>query len=152
HPVAELAGDGTLISTFVYGTGKNVPDYLIQGAASFRIWSAQLGSPRLIVNAATGALIQRMRHDEFGNVLEDTSPGFTPFGFAGGLYDADTGLVRFGARDYDPEVGRWTAKDPLLCDAGDTSLSAYAVNDPVNNQDPRGEDTAQTGICAAFAR
>ncbi|MDS4031603.1 MAG: hypothetical protein RKO66_16235 [Candidatus Contendobacter sp.] len=30
----------------------------------------------------------------------DTSPGFQPFGFAGGLYDKDTGLVRFGARDY----------------------------------------------------
>ena len=28
-----------------------------------------------------------------------------PFGFAGGLHDRDTGLVRFGYRDYDPEVG-----------------------------------------------
>ena len=30
-----------------------------------------------------------------------TQPGLSPFGFAGGLYDDDTGLVRFGARDYD---------------------------------------------------
>jgi RHS repeat-associated protein len=38
--------------------------------------------------------------------------GFTvPFGFAGGLQDKDTGLVRFGYRDYDPDVGRWTAKE-----------------------------------------
>jgi hypothetical protein len=29
----------------------------------------------------------------------DTAPGLQPFGFAGGLYDSDTGLVRFGARD-----------------------------------------------------
>jgi RHS repeat-associated protein len=82
----------------------------------------------------------------------DTNPGFQPFGFAGGLYDADTGLVRFGARDYDPEVGRWTAKDPLLFDGGDTNLYAYGVNDPVNNQDPRGEETLEPGICKAFAR
>jgi hypothetical protein len=27
--------------------------------------------------------------DEFGNVLADSNPGFQPFGFAGGLYDAD---------------------------------------------------------------
>ncbi len=44
----------------------------------------------------------------------DTNPGFVPFGFAGGLYEADTKLVRFGARDYDPQFGRWTSKDPIL--------------------------------------
>ena len=33
---------------------------------------------------------------------------FQPFGFAGGLYDHQTGLIRFGARDYDSEAGRWT--------------------------------------------
>ena len=43
--------------------------------------------------------------------LNDTNPGFQPFGFAGGLYDPDTGLVRFGARDYDAETGRWTSKE-----------------------------------------
>ena len=37
--------------------------------------------------------------------LRDTNPGFQPFGFAGGMYDAATGLVRFGARDYDAETG-----------------------------------------------
>ena len=51
----------------------------------------------MVIDAATGAVAQRMRHDEFGRVLEDTNPGFTPFGFAGGLYDPDTGLIRFGA-------------------------------------------------------
>ncbi|XYI02307.1 RHS repeat-associated core domain-containing protein [Sorangium sp. So ce1128] len=64
--------------------------------------------------------------------------GFTPFGFAGGLYDADTGFVRFGARDYDPETGRWTAKDPLGFGGGDTNLYAYAGQDPINNIDPDG--------------
>jgi phosphomannomutase len=65
-------------------------------------------------------------------VTRDTSPGFQPFGFAGGLYDRDSGLVRFGARDYDPETGRFTAPDPLRFDGGDTNLYAYAAGDPVN--------------------
>jgi RHS repeat-associated protein len=43
----------------------------------------------------------------------DSNPGFQPFGFADGLYDRDTDLVRFGARDYDLETSRWTAKDPI---------------------------------------
>jgi RHS repeat-associated protein len=71
-------------------------------------------------------------YDEFGQVITDTNPGFQPFGFAGGLYDRDTKLVRFGARDYDPTVGRWTAKDPILFTGRDTNLYGYVLNDPVN--------------------
>ena len=56
---------------------------------------------------------------------------FQPFGFAGGIYDTDTKLVRFGARDYDPRVGRWTTKDPIRFAAG-VNLYGYALNDPVN--------------------
>jgi RHS repeat-associated protein len=61
-----------------------------------------------------------------------------PFGFAGGLHDRDTGLARFGYRDYDPETGRWTAKDPILFAGGDVDLYGYCLNDPVNFIDPEG--------------
>lgn len=50
--------------------------------------------------AITGAVVQQMDYDEFGVVLQDTNPGFQPLGFAGGLYDRDTGLVRHSTRDY----------------------------------------------------
>jgi RHS repeat-associated protein len=81
---------------------------------------------------------QRIDYDEFGNITSDTSPGFQPFGFAGGLYDRDTKLVHFGARDYDAETGRWTAKDPILFDGGDSNVYGYLLNDPVNFTDPNG--------------
>jgi RHS repeat-associated protein len=92
----------------------------------------------LVVNAETGEVVQRMDYDAFGRVLSDTNPGFQPFGFAGGLYDDDTGLVRFGARDYEAYSGRWTAKDPVLFGGGDANLYAYASRDPINYIDPNG--------------
>jgi len=71
-------------------------------------------------------------------VLTDTNPAFQPFGFAGGLYDKDTGLVRFGVRDYDAQVGRWVARDPAMFVDGATNLYLYALDDPVSNVDLTG--------------
>ena len=98
-----------------------------------------MGSPVLVVNTTTGAIAQKVTYDEFGNVLTDTNPGFTPFGFAGCLYDQDTKLCRFGARDYDAQTGRWTAKDPILFAGGDSNLYGYVMQDPVNYIDTTGE-------------
>ncbi len=80
--------------------------------------------------------------NEWGGVLTDTNPGFQPFAFAGGHYDPDTGLLRFGARDYDPTVGRWTAKDPILFNGDGENLYQYANSDPVNLVDPTGNNPA----------
>jgi RHS repeat-associated protein len=79
-----------------------------------------------------------MDFDEFGQLSNDTDPGFQPFGFAGGLYDAASGLVRFGARDYAADIGRWTARDPRLFDGGQANLYAYVDDDPVNAKDAEG--------------
>ncbi|MGV8074259.1 MAG: RHS repeat-associated core domain-containing protein [Syntrophobacteraceae bacterium] len=49
-----------------------------------------------------------------------------------------TGLVRFGYRDYDPDTGRWTAKDPIGFEGSDTNLYGYCLADPVNLVDPEG--------------
>jgi RHS repeat-associated protein len=138
NPVAELDGSGNVVSRFVYGTRGNVPDYMIKGATTYRIISDHLGSPRLVVDTSTGTVVQRIDYDSFGNIVNDTNPGFQPFGFAGGIYDQHTKLTRFGARDYDAETGRWTSKDPILFAAGGTNLYGYVFNDPINLIDSSG--------------
>jgi len=148
NPVAELDGNGNIVSRFVYGSKPNVPDYMIRGGVTYRIISDHLGSPRLIVNTTDGSIAQRMDYDDWGNVTNDTNPGFQPFGFAGGIYDRDTNLVRFGARDYDPETGRWTAKDPIKFKGGDTNLYGYVLGDPVNFVDVNGENMIRAGALA----
>ena len=120
RPIAEIDAAGNL-TEFVYARGL-APEYMIRGGETFRFVKDHLGSVRLVVNAATGDIVQRLDFDAWGRVLTDTAPGLQPFGFAGGHHDPDTGLVRFGARDYDPDTGRWTAKDPLGFAGGDTNL------------------------------
>jgi YD repeat-containing protein len=96
NPIAELDGSGNVVSRFVYASKSNVPDFMIKGGSTYRIITDHLGSPRLIVDVATGLPAQMLDYDVWGNVVADTNPGFQPFGFAGGLYDASTGLTRFG--------------------------------------------------------
>jgi RHS repeat-associated protein len=143
RPIAQLGADRALVSTFVYGTRLNVPDYIVRNVGTskvtYRVIADHLGTPRVVVNAASGEVVYRLDVDEFGNVLRESGDlTLLPFGFAGGLYDRDTRLVRFGARDYDAFTGRWTARDPILFGGGQTNLYAYVDNDPVNYVDPEG--------------
>jgi RHS repeat-associated protein len=143
--VAELDSTGAVVSRFVYGSRDSSPDYLERDGMMFRLLADRVGSPRLIVNAFTGAVVQRIDYDEFGRVVADTNPGFQPFGFAGGLYDRDTGFVRFGSRDYDPQTGRWTTKDQIGFESGHGNLYGYATSDPINFIDRDGRAAAALG-------
>ncbi|MFE3688700.1 RHS repeat-associated core domain-containing protein [Streptomyces sp. NPDC059095] len=57
-----------------------------------------------------------------------------PYRFAGGHQDP-TGLYHFGARYYDPNIGRFTQPDPS---GQEKNPYLYAEGDPVNRIDPRG--------------
>ncbi|HLB36960.1 MAG TPA: RHS repeat-associated core domain-containing protein [Gemmatimonadales bacterium] len=147
NPVAELDGTGTVVSRFVYGTRANVPDYMIKGGVTYRIVADHLGSVRLVVRATDGVVVQRIAYDEFGRELMNTNPGLQPFGYAGGLTDGQTGLIRFGARDYDPVSGRWTTKDPVRFAGQDTHLYSYVRDDPVNTVDITGLQPRSLSSC-----
>ncbi|KKO43999.1 hypothetical protein VT06_17335, partial [Arsukibacterium sp. MJ3] len=105
--LAVYNADNTVKQRFEYGL-SHTPVSFTQGGQRYYIQTDHLGSPR-VISAANGALVKTISYDSYGNVISDSNPEFAiPFGFAGGLYDADTKLVRFGYRDYDPQTGRWT--------------------------------------------
>jgi len=138
QPVAELDDQGNVVSQFVY-IGGNVPVYLVKGDTNYRLVADQVGSVRLVINTTTGDIAQRIDYDSFGNVLSVTNPGFQPFGFAGGLYDAATELIRFGSRDYQSSTGRWTAKDSIDYVGAQLNRYVYVRSDPINWHDPDGQ-------------
>ncbi len=137
QPVAELDGAGNVVARFVYAEGVNVPELMVTATATYRLVKDHLGSVRQVVDVASSVIAQEIAYDAWGRVLLDTAPGFQPFGFAGGLYDPDTGLVRFGARDYDAQVGRWTAKD-LVGVQWAPHRFEYGNSNPTTFIDPNG--------------
>ncbi|WP_158223976.1 MULTISPECIES: fibronectin type III domain-containing protein [unclassified Cohnella] len=119
-----------------------------------------VGTPKVITDSS-GQVVKELSYDSFGVQLSDSNPAFELiFGYAGGLEDEATGLVRFGLRDYEPESGRWTARDPILLQGGQANLYVYVGNDPIQYRDPLGlfciGATAYAGVgggvkfCMAF--
>jgi RHS repeat-associated protein len=70
-------------------------------------------------------------------------------GFAGGEFDVDSGLTRFGARDYDASIGRWVSKDPIGWEGGQVNLFVYVNDDPLNRVDDTGEGFLDCGAAIA---
>lgn len=58
--------------------------------------------------------------------------------FSGLAWDADSQLYYARARWYDPTIGKFLAEDPISFAGGDTNLSRYSLNDPVNRVDRNG--------------
>ncbi len=122
--LAVYDGSNNLIMRFLYADAR-MPVAMTVGASTYYLGYDQVGSLRVVTDAS-GNVVKRVDYDSFGNIINDTNATVViPFGFAGGLHDRDTGLVRFGYRDYDPQVGRWSAKDPIRFNGRDTSLYGY---------------------------
>jgi RHS repeat-associated protein len=133
---ATRAPDGTVTYYYYDSAGRVVG--ISRTGALYYIASDQVGSPRLVIDS-TGTVVKRLDFTSFGRMIVDTNPGFDlAIGFAGGIADPDTGLVRFGFRDYDPHSGRWTTRDPILFSGGQVNLYVYAGNNPIGQRDPTG--------------
>jgi len=130
------------------GRGSRTPIGVTNGDDSYFLLCDQTGTP-LALATTDGHVVQAMQYDSFGNLLQTRGDAVRlPLGFAGGLFDADTGLTRFVWRDYDADTGRFTALDPLGAKGGDNDWYGYCVDDPVNRVDVWGlEDEDAVQVC-----
>jgi RHS repeat-associated protein len=89
----------------------------------------------------TSEMLQQNHYYPFGANIEGlttTSPN--KYQYNGKEWNADFGLEwnDYGARFYDPWVGRWWGVDPLADEYSDYTTYNYAVDSPVNFIDPNG--------------
>jgi RHS repeat-associated protein len=128
-----VPGPGGLLATR-HGPGANDP------------WTFSFGEARgaRFVTDRTGAVTQDLSYQPYGEVTssgaQPGSPTYQNQQWNGGDALAALGLSRLGARLYDPVIGRFLSRDPLILPrtASTTNPYAFADNDPVNHADPTG--------------
>jgi RHS repeat-associated protein len=98
-----------------------------------------LGSSTLVTNVR-GDILAKLLYKPFGESLIEA--GSTPeFGFTGQRFEGETGLYNYGARVYDPVIGRMISADSVVPDPANLQALnrySYVFNDPVHYADPSG--------------
>ena len=80
-------------------------------------------------------VLARYEYDVFGAIRSETGTSDNTRKFTGKEFDADSNLYYYGARYYDPYIGRFTQRDPI----GDgVNWYAYVANNPLRFIDPTG--------------
>ncbi|MGW0120201.1 polymorphic toxin-type HINT domain-containing protein [Streptomyces sp. NPDC003327] len=100
-----------------------------------------LGTSTTQITADAKQTVTRRKTGIFGGPRGTQPTGWTgDKGFVGGTKDLDTGLTHIGAREYDPNLGRFISVDPLLEIEKLQTLTgySYAANNPVTFSDPTG--------------
>jgi RHS repeat-associated protein len=123
---------GTTTYLIRNNTGTVIGEHV--GSTSYYYLHDNVGSIVAIVNAS-GTVEDRDAYDPYGNLTSSSGTVANPLGYAGGYTDSTTGLIKFGARYYNPGIGSFTQEDP----SGQTAGYTYAGGDPVNGADPSGE-------------
>ncbi len=108
----------------------------------------QIGSNTLLTDG-TGGIIGRSVYTPYGELARSfpgSSPEITRYGFTGQEYEEESQLNLFGARHYDPYLGRFLSVDPSISsltgqfirEPGLMNGHAYALNRPATFVDPEG--------------
>lgn len=133
---------GSPIKEYAYLAGKAIAMYAASGAVSTYYHFDPAGSP-IAATDTNGAVLWRENYRPYGDRLKVQDGGSNTLWFAGKVQDVTTGLSYFGARFYDPALGRFMAVDP----AGfvDTNLHSfnrygYGNNNPLKFLDPDGNE------------
>ncbi|WP_217430515.1 RHS repeat-associated core domain-containing protein [Parasulfitobacter algicola] len=104
----------------------------------FELFRNRLGSILTAVVLSTGTVAADYEYDSFGQRELAAGSVEQRYGFTGREHDAETGLIYYRARHYDPALGQFLQRDPIGFAAGDLNLYADVWNDPYNWTDPSG--------------
>ncbi len=129
-----LLVDGS--TSFVYGPGGLPLEQVDNSGHTNYFFHDQLGSTRVLLDGS-GTATATFAYDAYGRTIATTGTSRSPFLYAGGYRDVESGLYYLVHRYYDPRTAQFLTTDPAL----DISKSPYGYvgNDPINGRDPGGQ-------------
>jgi RHS repeat-associated protein len=134
----EVSEDGQTIA-YVFAGGQRLAAKESDG--SLRIYhSDHLASPNA-VSDQTGATVEFSENTPYGSISRKEGTVKVAHRFTGQRLDEETGIYFFGARYYDPEIGRFAQADTIVPSPGnpqDLNRYSYARNNPIIFVDPSG--------------
>lgn len=142
--IEERDETGQLLASYVYSTTIDDAIRMDRGNEAYHYHSDVLGTITHVTNQL-GRVIETYRYDAFGNLqvtngrgqLQDGTQIGNPITYTGRWNDDESRLYYYRARYYDPESGRFLARDPKGFVDG-MNLYAYVRNNPPAFRDPLG--------------
>lgn len=122
------------------GVGGLVFQYLSKTEATNHLYYDGNGNVTSLRDNA-GAISAAYEYGPFGETLtargQDGTLAFNAFKFSTKYTDAESGLLYYGYRYYNPGTGRWLNRDPIG-ETGGVSLFAFVANQPISKIDVLG--------------
>jgi RHS repeat-associated protein len=98
-----------------------------------------------VITDSTGTEVERLSYLPFGELSPSNSSGADAVTrkFGGKEHDDEAALVNFGARYYEPQIGRFLSADTIIPDPLNLQSHnrySFVRNNPINRVDPSGHD------------
>ena len=106
----ETDSAGNLIASYTYG--NDLISQTRSGITSYYLYDG-LGSTRQLTDSA-GSVTDSYIYEGFGNCIYSSGATTNPYLFTGEAFESLPSLYYLRARYYDPSIGRFISRDPIL--------------------------------------
>jgi RHS repeat-associated protein len=137
--------NGTTVRKYYYAGAVRVA--MRTGGNTFYLLNDHLTSTAITTNSS-GVRQTELRYFAYGGTRYNPGSQMTIYRYTGQRWDVNTGLYDYGARWYDPAIGRFLAADSIVPNPGDSqSLNRYmyVLGNPLKYSDPSGHAACSAG-------
>ncbi len=129
--IAEYDLDSNCVNNYIFAGNDRIGIMRNPGQNDLLLFvlKDQLGTARVVVNDS-GTVMARYKYYSFGESAGSWVSQGTDYRFTGKEIDEETYYYYFGARYYDPEIGRWFSVDPPFSPTSALTLIASTIHSP----------------------